>query len=227
MPDLLAGTGTYLNTARSVMGWHLDNHWLPSANYHYGGGAVIWWVFRYSIPSLFCVRTLRYLSPFCSLSRLSIPSRYATSFRLDVEALESSYEETSSSPSELCSRSLMHGDKIIEPSWLAQLGYPQVTMLVQEPGDWVFTHPCCPNMTIVRHACLRESTAVAIPSMAELMVRASDCTAKLVSLPLSFPILHPLLLLIPSVLIVPRPAPYCRASPSCAWRSTISTAAGC
>jgi hypothetical protein len=40
--DLLAGTGSYLSTAGVATGWRLDNHWFPSASYHFGGGAVIW-----------------------------------------------------------------------------------------------------------------------------------------------------------------------------------------
>jgi hypothetical protein len=113
-----------------------------------------------------------------SLRRLSIPSKHASSFRRDIEVLEANFDEVSSSPSELCSRSLMHRDKILEPSWLCRLGYPEVTMLVQRPGEWVFTHTCCPHMEISHHAGLRESVALPLPFLAEVVVRAADCLSK-------------------------------------------------
>jgi hypothetical protein len=40
--DILGGSATYMGTANAYSGWHVDNHFLPSLNYHFGGAPVIW-----------------------------------------------------------------------------------------------------------------------------------------------------------------------------------------
>jgi hypothetical protein len=71
LTDLVAGCGLEVGPPRSPTGWHLDNHCLPTADFHLGGGPTIWFVFTICIPdyaanSFVLVLSYLYLFPFLS-----------------------------------------------------------------------------------------------------------------------------------------------------------------
>jgi hypothetical protein len=72
----------------------------------------------------------------------------------------------------------MHGDKIFEPEYLALLGYHRVTVLIQQPGDFVFTHPMCPHFSVNVSGNVKESVSLAFPGWTNLGVRSRDCARK-------------------------------------------------
>jgi hypothetical protein len=61
---------------------------------------------------------------------------------------------------------------------LSLLGYHRVTVLVQQPGDFVFTHPMCPHSIVNVAGNIKESVSLAFPGWTNLGVRPRNCACK-------------------------------------------------
>jgi hypothetical protein len=114
-----------------------------------------------------------------------MPLKYAEKFKADVREMEEEltwYTQGTPPPSRYpCPGVLTHADRVFDPQWFVDRGYEEVTMFIQQPGDYILTHPCCAHFVWNWGPCVKEAVAVPSPGWVSFGVLMQDCNAKYAS----------------------------------------------
>jgi hypothetical protein len=107
-----------------------------------------------------------------------MPLDQARKFREDVRELEKFLRSTDKdSKTYGCPGVLMHGDRVFDPQWFVDMGYRNVTMFVQRPGDYILTHPMCAHFVWNLGPNFKEVVSLPSPGWVPFGVLCVDCNA--------------------------------------------------